>query len=250
MRCASPGATTTSVTPSSSSAVTTARARSVLRHDRNPRTSASRASQCATRSGVAASRSRAAGSTVAAPTGRNPSTGSSGLGGHVGGEQLHGGEAARVRQLGQRGGQGEPGGDPDRGLERRGDDDGQPDVLGDPQAGADPAERLHLEHRHVGRLEVADPVGVLGPADRLVRGDRDVDPAAYGGEVLDRRRTAARRTPARRPPGPARRSRRPPRRPTTRRWRRRGPRRRHRARRAPPRAGPRRRPASGPARRP
>ncbi len=61
-----------------------------------------------------------------------------------------------------------------------------PDVLGDPQAGADAAERLHLEDRDVGRLEVADPVGVGGAPDRLVRGDRGGDPAAYDGEVLHR----------------------------------------------------------------
>ena len=70
-----------------------------------------------------------------------------------------------------------PGGEPDRRLQRRRDDDRQPDVLGDPQAGPHPAERLHLEHRDVGRLEVAHPVGVGRPPDRLVGGDRDVDAA-------------------------------------------------------------------------
>ena len=83
------------------------------------------------------------------------------------------------------------------------DHDRQADVLGDPQAGPHAAERLHLEHRDVGGLEVPHAVGVLGPPDRLVGGDRDVDAAPHDGEVLDRRRPAARRTPARRRPGPA-----------------------------------------------
>ena len=74
---------------------------------------------------------------------------------------------------------------------------GQADVLGDPQAGAHPAQRLHLEHRDVGGLQVAHPVGVLRAADRLVGGDRHVDAAAHPGEVLDARAPAARRTPGR-----------------------------------------------------
>ena len=90
-------------------------------------------------------------------------------------EQLHGRQPAGVGQLGQRGRQRDPGRDPDRGLQRRRHHDRQPDVLGDPQAGAHAAERLHLEHGDVGGLEVAHPVGVGGPADRLVGGDRHVD---------------------------------------------------------------------------
>ena len=87
---------------------------------------------------------------------------------------------------------------PDRRLQGRGDHDRQADVLGDAQAGAHAAQRLHLEHGDVGGLQVAHPVGVGGAADRLVGGDRHVDPAPYDREVLDARRPAARRTRGRR----------------------------------------------------
>ncbi len=214
------------------------------------RIAASRAAQCAVRSGVAASRSSAAPSTSGRTTGSDPSSGSSGPDRHVVGEELDGGEPAGVGQLGEGRGEGDPGGDPDAGLQRAADHDREADVLGDPQARADPAERLHLEHRDVGRVELPDPVGVGGPPDRLVGGDRDRDPAPHLGELLDGRRTAARRTPALRPPGRAAAPPAPPRRPTSRRWRRPGPGRPAPGRPGPPRAVPRPRRRPGPARRP
>ena len=51
------------------------------------------------------------------------------------------------------------------------------------EAGPDPAERRDLQHRDVGGSEPGDPERVLGPTDRLVRGDR---------HLATRRRTAAR----------------------------------------------------------
>ncbi len=146
-----------------------------------------RACQCATRSGGAALAASRAGSTSGRPTGRVPSSGSKRPAYDVVGEQLHRGQPAGVRQGRERGGQGQAHRDADAGLQGAGDHHRQADVLGDPQAGPDPAERLHLEHGDVGGLQVAHPVGVLGPADRLVGGDRHVDPAAYGGQVLDAR---------------------------------------------------------------
>ncbi len=176
-RCASPGATTISVTPASISAVTTARAscggahgRSILPHAPGPRP----AGPPSARPG----RGRRATSGLVDDRQphrqhrRRPAAAARSTTSRV--EQLHGGQAAGVRQLGQRRGQRDPGRDPDAGLQRRRDHHRQPDVLGDPQAGAHPAERLHLEHGDVGGLEVADPVGVGGPADRLVGGDRHV----------------------------------------------------------------------------
>ena len=88
-------------------------------------------------------------------------------------------------ELGQRRREGHAGGDADARLDGAGDHDRQADVLGDAQAGPHPAERLHLQHRDVGGLEVADPVGVLGPADRLVGGHRHVHATSYDSEVLD-----------------------------------------------------------------
>ena len=101
-------------------------------------------------------------------------------------------EPARVRQLGQRGGQRDPGRQADGGLDRAGHDDRQPDPLGDLEGGAHPAERRHLEHGDVGGVERDDPVGVLGPPDRLVRGDRHRAPGPgqpdpQRGQVLDGR---------------------------------------------------------------
>ena len=52
--------------------------------------------------------------------------------------------------------------------------------------------------------QVTHPVGVLGPADRLVGGDRHVDPAADARPGPRRRAPAARRTPGRRRPARAR----------------------------------------------
>ena len=106
--------------------------------------------------------------------------------GHVTGQQLQRRQPAGVRQLRQGGGQRDPGGDADRGLQRRGHDHRQTDLLGDPQAGRDPAERLHLEDGDVGGRQPGHPQRVLGPADRLVGGDRDVDAAAHRRQLLDR----------------------------------------------------------------
>ena len=211
----------------------------------------SRSRQCRSRSGAAAARRQGVGVHLGPADGQHTVDRQQRLGGHVVGEQLHGGQPAGVGQLGQRGRQGHPGRDADAGLQRAGHHDRQADVLGDPQARAHPAERLHLEHRDVGRLEVAHPVGVLGAPDRLVRGDRHVDPAPHDGEVLDARRTGCSTYSS--PPAAlssTRDPRSPPRRPTTARWRRPGPGRRARARRAPPPAGPPRRPGSARARRP
>ena len=149
---------------------------------RSPRTSASRASQCATRSGDALHQRLVH---DRQPHGQGTVDREQRLGHDVGLEQLHGREPAGVRQLRQRGRERDARGDPDRRLQRRRHDHGQPDVLGDPQAGAHATERLHLEHRHVGGLELAHPVGVGGPADRLVGGDGYADGPAYPRQVLD-----------------------------------------------------------------
>ena len=153
---------------------------------RTASTSAIRCRQCSTRSGEAASASSLPASTAGRRTASAPSTGQQRVGHHVAGQQLHRREAAGVRQLGQRRGEGDPCRDADARLHRARDDDGQADVLGDPQAGADAAERLHLEYGDVGRLEVAHAIGVGRAADRLVGGDRHGHPTAYDGQVLDR----------------------------------------------------------------
>ena len=88
-----------------------------------------------------------------------------------GGEQPHGPEAARERQRGERGAERDARGDADRRLERRRHDDGQPHLLGEIEARAHAAERLHLEHHDVGRVRAHDGERVLGAPDRLVRGD-------------------------------------------------------------------------------
>ncbi len=139
---------------------------------------------------------------------------------------------------------------PDAGLQGAADHDRQADVLGDPQAGADAAQRLHLEHRDVGGVEVADPVGVLGAPDRLVGGDRHVDPAADQGQVLHVRdrlldvlqAAGGAVEPRDRATASLR--------PTSRRWRRSGSARRRRGRRGRLPAAPRPGRAAGRARRP
>ncbi len=100
-------------------------------------------------------------------------------------EQRGGGEAAGVRELGQRSGEGETGGEADRGLDGAGHHDRQSDLLGDAQAGVHATERCDLEHRDVGGLELDDTHRVGGATDRLVGGDRHADLAAHRGEVLD-----------------------------------------------------------------
>ena len=117
--------------------------------------------------------------------------------GDVAGQQRPRGQPAGVVERRQRGRQRDARGQPERGLQGGRDDDRHPDVLGDPQAGAHAAERLHLEHRDVGRLEVAHAVGVGGPADRLVGGDRDRRPGGVRRRGPRPTRTAARRTPGR-----------------------------------------------------
>ena len=115
--------------------------------------------------------------------------------GDVVGEQRDGGQPAGERQLGQRRGQRDPGGDADRALQRRGDDARQAVRLGHPQRRPHAAQRLHLEDDDVARLAQVDPQRVGRAPDHLVGGDPDVDPAAQRGQLLERRRTAARRTP-------------------------------------------------------
>ena len=192
----------------------------------------------------------ASGSTAGPTHGQEPVDRQQRRGHHVVGEQLHRGQPAGVGQLRQGRRQRDPGGDADARLHGARDHDRHADVLGDPQAGPDAAERLHLEHGDVGRLEVAHPVGVGRAPDRLVGGDRDATRGGVRARGPRPRRPAARRTPARRRPARARRSGAPPPRPTSRRWRRCGPARRGRARRGRPRAGPRPRPGPGRARRP
>ena len=158
-----------------------------------------------------------AGSTAGRRTGRAPSTGSSGSATTSSVSSCTVASPQACGSSGQRRREREPGGDADARLDRAGDHDRQADVLGDPQAGAYAAQRLHLQYGDVGRLEVAHPVGVGGPADRLVRGDRHRRPDAGPGPGPRPRRPAARRTPVPRPPAPAPGSARPPRRPTSRR---------------------------------
>ena len=96
-------------------------------------------------------------------TGKAPSTGAAGR------RPRRRSAAARSRARRRSGSSGRaaaratPAAMPMLGLDRAGDDDRQADVLGDPQAGAHAAQRLHLEHRDVGGLEVAHPVGVGSP---------------------------------------------------------------------------------------
>ena len=77
--------------------------------------------------------------------------------GDVVGEQGDGGQSARERQLGQRGGQRDAGGDAHRALQRRGHHARQAVRLGDPQRGAHPAQRLHLEDDDVARPRAGRP---------------------------------------------------------------------------------------------
>ncbi|BDZ41291.1 hypothetical protein GCM10025865_05900 [Paraoerskovia sediminicola] len=101
------------------------------------------------------------------------------------GEQGGRREAARVRQLGERGRERHACGDPDGGLDRRRHDDGKPDLLGQVEARLHPAERLHLEDDDVGGLRADHGERVLGPADRLVGGDGHVDGPAHRRELRD-----------------------------------------------------------------
>ena len=103
--------------------------------------------------------------------------------GHVAGQQAHRGEPAVVRQLGQGGGQGHPGGEPHRRLHRAGHDHRQAAGRGDPQRRPHPAERLRLEHDDVRCAGRANRHRVLGTPDRLVGGQRHVHQAAQLGQL-------------------------------------------------------------------
>ena len=195
---------------------------------------------------TSASRSR---SGPAGATGSAPSTGSSGVGGHVAGEQRDRGQPAGEGQLRQRGGQRHPGGDADRGLQRGGHHARQAVRLGHLQRGPHAAQRLHLQDDDVGRARGRATAQRVGrPADRLVGGDRDVDPAAQRGELVDG--GAGLLDVLQAEPARARRDPAPPVSTSQARWRRPGSRRPGRARRGPPPPGPGRRRRSGPARRP
>ena len=150
------------------------------------RTSASRARQWASRSG----RSRTAAEVLLGhlrkPHGQIPVDGREPLVGDVVGQQADRGQSGVVLELRQGRRQGDPGGQPDRRLESRRHDCRQPDVLGDAQARPDPTERLHLQHRDVGRLELPHPVGIGRPSDRLVRGDEDRRTPPHRRQILDR----------------------------------------------------------------
>ena len=89
-------------------------------------------------------------------------------------EQPYRVQPAGIGQLRQCGGQCHAGGDPDRGLQRTGDDDRQTDLGRDPQTGADSAQRLDLEHGDVGSLLPGDQIGVGGASDGLVGSNRHV----------------------------------------------------------------------------
>ena len=54
-------------------------------------------------------------------------------------------------------------------------------------AAAHPAQRLRLEHHDVGRARGPHRERVLGPADRLVGGDRDIHPLAQLGQLVQGR---------------------------------------------------------------
>ena len=101
---------------------------------------------------------------------------------HVAGEQAHRRQAAGVRQLGQRGGQRDPGREADRGLDGAGHHDRQPAGLRDPQRGPHPAERLDLEHD-----DVRGPRGPHGQGSSA----RRIDSSAATGTSTRRRSTAS-----------------------------------------------------------
>ena len=128
-----------------------------------------------------------AGTRTGRVTGSIPPTGTQLGSGHVAGQQRPRRQPAGVLERRERGRQRHAGGQAERGLQGGRDDHRHPDVLGDPQTGAHPTQRLDLEHRDVGGTEVAHAIGIGRSADRLVGGDRDRHASAYGGQVLDRR---------------------------------------------------------------
>ena len=137
-----------------------------------------------------------------------PSTAASGAATRSSGQQAGGVQPAGVGQLGQRRGQGQPGPEADRGLQRAGHHHRQPDPLGDLQAGPDAAQRLHLEHRDVGRLQRRPPdTGPRpGGSTRRPRSARRSRSGPAGGAARPVPRPcgrAARRTPARTGAAPA-----------------------------------------------
>ena len=95
-------------------------------------------------------------------------------------------QPAREVQLRQRPGQRELGRQPDAGLQRGRHDTREPGRLGHPQRARHPAQRRALEHRDVRSTGDGDPQGVVGAADRLVRGDPHVHPPPDGRQLVDR----------------------------------------------------------------
>ena len=63
---------------------------------------------------------------------------------------------------------------------------GRPHASATRSAGADPAQRLDLDHDDVGRARRPDPQRVLGLADRLIGRDRNVDKSTQRRELLQR----------------------------------------------------------------
>ena len=107
--------------------------------------------------------------------------------GDVARERAEGRQTARVRQLRERGGERDARRDADRRLHHRAHDRGHARRLGDRERGAHAAERLLLEHDHVGGVERAQPAGVVERADALVGRDRHVDPTTDPRQVVERR---------------------------------------------------------------
>ena len=96
-------------------------------------------------------------------------------------------EPTRVGQLGQRGGERDAGCDPDRRLHHRETIAGTPAASATCERGAHAAERLLLQHDHVGGVERAQPARVVERADALVGRDRHVDPPPHPREIVERR---------------------------------------------------------------
>ena len=117
------------------------------------------------------------------PDGQGSRDGREGGSGDVAIQQADGAEPAGAGELGQRGGQRDPGAQPHRGVERGGDDGGHAEALGQSVGATHTAERRNFEDGDIDGAAPGDGQRVGGQADGLVGGDGDVDDAAQGDQI-------------------------------------------------------------------